>query len=68
MGVDNREVQNDFDNTEIYSEMKEITDHLGNSFILIPKFYIKKLLMVIQENGIYQKKKKMKVTIFQHVL
>ena len=43
-GVNDEAVQNDFDNAEIYSEMKEITDHLGNSFILIPKFYIKKVV------------------------
>lgn len=46
-GVNAQEVKNDFDSAEIYSEMVEVTDSLENSYILIPKFYIKK---VVNEN------------------
>ena len=41
-GVDGQHVQNDFDNAQIYREMGEVTDELGNVFIRIPKFYIRK--------------------------
>ncbi len=42
VGVDNEEVDNDFDITQIWGEFKEVTDSYGNVFIRIPKFYIKK--------------------------
>ena len=42
IGVDNQVVVNDFDNLPIWGQMKEVTDLLGNVFIRIPKFYIKK--------------------------
>ena len=41
-GVDSQVVQNGFDTAQIFSEMTEVTDALGNVFIRIPKFYIKK--------------------------
>lgn len=41
-GVDSTFVQNDFDNASIYREIGEVTDTLGNVFVRIPKFYIKK--------------------------
>ena len=49
-GVNDQIVKNDFDNAEIYKEMIEIEDELGNSFILIPKFYIKKIV----EDGVQE--------------
>lgn len=42
VGVDNQVVQNDFDFAPIFGEMTEVIDSLGNVFIRIPKFYIKK--------------------------
>ena len=42
VGVDNQIVQNDFDFAPIFGEMVEVDDNLGNVFIRIPKFYIKK--------------------------
>ena len=42
VGVDNQVVQNDFDFAPIFGEMAEVYDNLGNVFIRIPKFYIKK--------------------------
>lgn len=42
VGVDNQIVQNDFDFAPIFGEMAEVDDNLGNVFIRIPKFYIKK--------------------------
>ncbi len=41
-GTDGNWVQNDFDNAEIYREIGPVTDALGNTFIQIPKFYIRK--------------------------
>ena len=41
-GVDNTYVYNDFNNAEIYKDITEVTDILGNVFVRIPKFYIKK--------------------------
>lgn len=41
-GVDGAIVQNDFNKAQIYREIKEVTDSLGNVFVRIPKFYIKK--------------------------
>lgn len=41
-GTDGNWVQNDFDNAEIYREIGPVTDSLGNTFIQIPKFYIRK--------------------------
>jgi len=41
-GVGDEIVVNDFDSAEIYSEMTEVTDALGNVFIRIPRFYIRK--------------------------
>lgn len=42
VGVDGEVVQNDFDFAPIFGEMAEVEDNLGNVFIRIPKFYIKK--------------------------
>lgn len=42
IGVDGQVVINDFDNAPIYRDMKQVTDSLGNVFIRIPKFYIRK--------------------------
>lgn len=42
VGVDGEVVQNDFDFVPIFGEMAEVEDALGNVFIRIPKFYIKK--------------------------
>ena len=42
-GVDFASVTNDFDSRPIWGEMEEVTDILGNVFIRIPKFYIRKL-------------------------
>ncbi len=42
-GIDMVPVINDFDTAQIYSEMVEIEDSLGNVFIRIPKFYIRKV-------------------------
>jgi hypothetical protein len=41
-GVDGSSVTNDFDDEPIYSEMLTVVDSLGNYFVRIPKFYIKK--------------------------
>ncbi len=42
VGVDGEVAQNDFDFVPIFGEMAEVEDNLGNVFIRIPKFYIKK--------------------------
>ncbi|MDD3187637.1 MAG: type II secretion system protein [Bacilli bacterium] len=42
-GVDDEVVVNDFDTAQIYSEMKDVIED-GNSFVKIPKFYIKKVV------------------------
>ena len=42
VGVGGTPVVNNFDTAEIYSEMTEVTDALGNQFIKIPRFFIKK--------------------------
>lgn len=42
VGVDTTAVRNDFDTAEIYKEITQVTDSLGNVFLRIPKFYIKK--------------------------
>lgn len=42
VGVGGEFVQNDFDRMPIYSEISEVEDELGNVFIRIPKFYIRK--------------------------
>lgn len=41
-GVDGGTVTNDFDSAEIFGDISEVTDALGNTFVRIPKFYIKK--------------------------
>ena len=41
-GVDNQTVHNDFDDAGIYRDIIEVTDSLGNVFMRIPKFYIRK--------------------------
>ncbi len=41
-GVDLNAVRNDFDTMEIYRDIKDVTDSLGNVFVRIPKFYIRK--------------------------
>lgn len=42
VGIGSQRVQNDFDNAQIFREIGPVTDSLGNEFIRIPKFYIKK--------------------------
>lgn len=42
VGVDSNVVVNDFDKALIWGEMKQVVDSLGNTFIRIPKCYIKK--------------------------
>ncbi len=42
VGVDGTFVQNDFDNAQIYREIGPVMDTLGNVFVRIPKFYIRK--------------------------
>jgi hypothetical protein len=42
IGVGSAVVRNDFDSATIYREITTVTDTLGNSFVRIPKFYIKK--------------------------
>lgn len=49
-GVDDGIALNDFDQMPIYSEMRDVTDHLGNVFVRIPKFYIRK----VDEPGLKQ--------------
>ena len=41
-GVDSQTVSNDFDDAGIYREIIEVTDGLGNVYVRIPKFYIRK--------------------------
>jgi hypothetical protein len=41
-GVGANAVRNDFDSAEIYKDITQVTDALGNVFMRIPKFYIKK--------------------------
>lgn len=41
-GVDMTPVTNDFDTAEIYSKITDVTDSLGNVFVRIPRFYIRK--------------------------
>ena len=42
-GVDDQVVINDFDQMPIFGEMHDVVDHLGNEFVRIPKFYIRKV-------------------------
>ena len=42
IGIDDQLVINDFDSAPIFGELKEVTDMLGNEFVRIPKFYIRK--------------------------
>ena len=42
VGVGGAWAVNDFDRAEIFGEMGPVTDTLGNTFIRVPKFYIKK--------------------------
>ena len=42
VGVNGGIVANSFDTAEIYKDIVEVTDTLGNKFVRIPKFYIKK--------------------------
>lgn len=41
-GVDSSTPTNDFDSAPIYSEITEVTDSWGNTFVRIPRFYIRK--------------------------
>jgi hypothetical protein len=41
-GVDMEAVTNDFDGADIFKDITEVTDDLGNVFVRIPKFYIEK--------------------------
>lgn len=42
VGVDAETVVNDFDGAEIFGEIAQVADGLGNVFMRIPKFYIRK--------------------------
>lgn len=42
VGVDGEWVHNDFDRADIFGEMGPVTDEYGNTFIRIPKLYIRK--------------------------
>ena len=42
VGVDSTTVTNDFDNADIFREIEDVEDSLGNKFVRIPKFYMKK--------------------------
>ena len=42
IGIGDEVVQNDFDSAPIYGEITRETDDLGNTFVKIPKFYIRK--------------------------
>ena len=42
-GVGTALARNDFDSAEIFREIHEVTDTLGNIFMRIPKFYIRKV-------------------------
>ena len=42
VGIGSAFAANDFDNAQIYREIGEVRDTLGNVFIRIPKFYIRK--------------------------
>lgn len=42
VGLEDQVTQNDFDYAPIFGEMREVVDTLGNVFIRIPKFYIRK--------------------------
>ena len=42
VGLDAASAMNDFDSAPIYRDIKTVTDSYGNSFVRIPKFYIKK--------------------------
>ena len=42
-GVDDEVVMNGFDQMPIFGEMRDVTDHLGNIFVRIPKCYIRKV-------------------------
>ncbi len=41
-GVDSNAVRNDFDRVQIFGEIHDVEDSLGNVFVRIPKFYIRK--------------------------
>lgn len=42
VGTDGAAASNDFDNEEIFREIGEVEDSLGNAFVRIPKLYIRK--------------------------
>ncbi len=42
VGIDDEVVQNDFDRVQIFGEIHDVEDSLGNVFVRIPKFYIRK--------------------------
>jgi hypothetical protein len=42
VGVDGTVTRNDFDTAPIFGEFTQVTDALGNVFIRIPKFYVRK--------------------------
>jgi len=42
VGVDNSIVQNNFDKVQIFGEIYDVEDTLGNVFVRVPKFYIRK--------------------------
>ncbi len=43
VGVDGGVVTNDFDSKPLFRDIQEVTDSLGNVFVRIPKFYIRKV-------------------------
>ena len=48
VGIDSAVVANDFDRIPPWSEMQTVTDDLGNVFVRIPKFYIRKTVTGIE--------------------
>jgi len=42
VGIDGELVKNDFDDAPIYRKIGEVRDEFGNTFVRIPKFYIRK--------------------------
>lgn len=50
VGVDEQAVVNDFNNAQIYRDIKEVKDTYGNTFVRIPKFYIRKFE---KDNGLH---------------
>lgn len=56
-GVDMIPVRNDFDYADIYKDIKDVTDSIGNVFVRIPKIYIRKVDTVNFKSWQISKKK-----------